>query len=128
MTIRAVHWHEGMFLRPHHFQTAQRHALYLANCGEKWDLHYDWGLRSVDVDLDALANYRLVVRSLKARMRDGALIVVPEDGNLSPLELQTAFDRENSLTVLLAVPMLREGRALALPASRKDDAHARIHR
>ena len=24
MTARAVHWHEGMFLRPHHFQAAER--------------------------------------------------------------------------------------------------------
>ena len=26
MTPRPVHWHEGMFLRPHHFQAADRHA------------------------------------------------------------------------------------------------------
>ena len=25
MTTRAVHWHEGMFLRPHHFNAAQQH-------------------------------------------------------------------------------------------------------
>ena len=33
MASRAVHWHEGMFLRPHHLQAAQRHAEDLASLG-----------------------------------------------------------------------------------------------
>src|SRR5438045_3612479 len=70
MTTRAVHWHEEMFLRPHHFQAAQRHWRHLADRGEKWDLQYNWGLRAIDLDLDALGNYRFVVRSLEARLRD----------------------------------------------------------
>ncbi len=111
MSLRAVHWHEGMFLRPHHFQTAQRYWFHLANQSEKWDVHYNWGLRSIELDLDALANQRLVVRSLKARLRDGTLVSIPEDGVLPALELQGAFAGENSLTVFLAVPVLNLGKA-----------------
>jgi type VI secretion system protein ImpJ len=110
MASRAVHWHEGMFLRPHHLQAAQRHSADLVSLGAKWDLHYNWGLRSIDLDLDALANSRLVVRSLKARLRDGTLLRVPEDGTLSHLDLQGPFEHENTLTVYLAVPMFRPGR------------------
>src|SRR5262245_36208939 len=92
MTQRAVHWHEGMFLRPHHFQTAGRHEQFMANRGEKWDLHYNWGLRAVEVDIDALTNYRFVVRRLDARMRDGTLVSIPEDGALPALDLKPAFE------------------------------------
>lgn len=112
MTVRAVHWHEGMFLRPHHFQTAQRYWQYLSNRGEKWDVHYNWGLRAVDLDLDALSNYRLVVRSVQARMRDGALVSIPEDGALPALDLKPAFEQgANSVTVFLGVPVANLGKA-----------------
>src|SRR4051812_37544548 len=99
MTTRAVHWHEGMFMRPQHFQAAHRHLAHLTDRGEKWDVHYNWGLRSVELDLDALANYRCVVRSLEARLRDGALVAIPEDGLLAAADLKPAFEKSNSVTV-----------------------------
>lgn len=111
MTARYVHWHEGMFLRPHHFQAAQRNFFYLSQRGEKWDLHYNWGLRAVDLDLDALSNYRLVVRALRARLRDGTLVSIPEDGALTPLDLKAAFEGNNNVTVYLAVPIANLGKA-----------------
>ena len=58
MTTPSVHWYEGMFLRPHHFMTAQRHWFHQAGLSERFDLHYNWGLRSVAIDLDALARTR----------------------------------------------------------------------
>jgi type VI secretion system protein ImpJ len=101
-----------MFLRPQHFQAAERHWHHLANRGEKWDLQYNWGLRAIDLDLDALSNYRLVVRSLEARLRDGTLITVPADGVLKPIkDLKTAFEAGNHVTVYLALPGLHTGRA-----------------
>jgi type VI secretion system protein ImpJ len=106
MSVAAVHWHEGMFLRPQHFQADQRRWAHLVGRGAKWDCHYNWGLRAIDLDLDALANYRLVVRSLKARLRDGTLVDVPEDGSLSVVDLKNAFGRDSAVTILLAVPVL----------------------
>jgi type VI secretion system protein ImpJ len=111
MTARPVHWHEGMFLRPHHFQAAQRHGAHLAGTDEKWDHHYNWGLRAIDLERDALANYRLVVRSLKARMRDGTLVNIPQDGVLPALDLRPALESANAVTALLAVPVLNLGQA-----------------
>jgi type VI secretion system protein ImpJ len=113
MSVRAVDWHEGMFLRPHHFQTAERYAFQQACLNGKWDLHYNWGLRDVNLDLDALANYRLVVSSLKCRLRDGTVVCVPEDGLLTPVDLKPAFETGNSHTVLLGVPVLQLGKANA---------------
>ena len=123
MSIRPVHWHEGMFLRPHHFQSAQRHLTAAAGRGDKWDLHYNWGLRSIEIDQDALTNHRLVVRALQARMRDGTLISVPEDAAaLERNDLREAMGRESAVTVLLAVPMLQEGRANVGTGARDEPA------
>jgi len=100
-----------MFLRPHHLQAAQRYSFHLGHTSEKWDLHYNWGLRSIDLDREALGNHRLVVGALQARLRDGTLVSVPDDGLLPNIDLKPAFEREKTLTVFLGVPRLHIGRA-----------------
>jgi type VI secretion system protein ImpJ len=100
-----------MFMRPHHLQTMLRHESYQAHRNQKWTQHYNWGLRSIDLDLDALANFRFVVTSLKARLRDGTLVSIPEDEQLPPLDLKPAFEETNPVTVFLGVPILNLGKA-----------------
>src|SRR5262245_43157127 len=111
MSDPAVHWHEGMFLRPHHFQAAARYAGRLSGLGDKWDLHYNWGLRSIDLDEAAVANNRLVITALKARLRDGTLVSIPEDGSLATVDLKPAFDQKPSVDVFLGVPVFQPKRA-----------------
>src|SRR5262249_43628112 len=111
MTTRAVHWHEGMFIRPQHFQTAQRYWAHLVDRNERWDVHYNWGLREVELDLAALANSRAVVPPPRARLRDGTLVSVPADGPLEELDLRSAFEGANTATLYLGVPVLHLGRA-----------------
>lgn len=111
MTVRPVHWHEGMFLRPHHFQSAGRFLAHEMARGDKWDLHHNWGLRHITLDPDALANHRFVVRSLQARFRDGSLVSLPEDGDLPAIDLKPALERNPSIGVLLALPTIHLGRA-----------------
>jgi type VI secretion system protein ImpJ len=36
-----VHWSEGLFLRPHHFQTADRYWTEIVQLGEQWDHQYN---------------------------------------------------------------------------------------
>jgi type VI secretion system protein ImpJ len=126
MSTRAVHWHEGQFLRPHHLQAAQRfgedQAARLADAVQP----YDWGCRTVDIDPDALANGRFVVRRLRGRLPDGTLVNVPEDATLPALELAGLLDR-GPVTVYLAVPVLRLGRPNAFdPAAGPVDGLARF--
>ncbi len=111
MNDPAVHWHEGMFLRPQHFQAAQRHAWRLGSLGDQWDLHYNWGLRSIELDPAALANHRLVITSLKARLRDGTLVSIPEDGSLATVDLKPAFEKTTTLDIFLGVPVFQPKRA-----------------
>ncbi|OWK37916.1 type VI secretion system baseplate subunit TssK [Fimbriiglobus ruber] len=113
MRTLPVYWHEGMFLRPHHFQAADRYwADQVAQSG-RWDVPYNWGVRRIAIDTAALTNYRFVVTSLQARMRDGTVVRVPQDASLRPLEekdLKKAFDTQDRVEVVLAVPTLDVGR------------------
>jgi type VI secretion system protein ImpJ len=112
MTTRAVHWHEGMFLRPQHFQAAHRYLVDVGRRNHNWDLHYNWGVRSIDLDQEALANHRLVIHSLEARMRDGTPVVIPRDGVLPTVDLRPAFQAKDvrHFVVYLAAPALCLGR------------------
>jgi type VI secretion system protein ImpJ len=100
-----------LHLKPHQLQAAQRFDAVQRGRGAKWDLHYNWGLRSIDLNAEALANHRLVVRSLQARLRDGTLVSVPEDAALQEVDLKGPLERDRSLKVFLAVPKMRLGRA-----------------
>jgi type VI secretion system protein ImpJ len=110
MAEYSVHWHEGMFLSPHHMQVAESLDLRQAALRHKWDLHYNWGLRALDLDVAALADYRFAVNSLQARLRDGTLVAVPEDGVLPPLDLKPALEVAGEVTVFLAVPQVQPGK------------------
>jgi type VI secretion system protein ImpJ len=125
MTAHPVHWHEGMFLRPHHFQSAQRHLASQVAQADHWDCHHNWGLRRFSLDTDALANNRFVVRALQARLRDGTLVSLPEDGDVPALDLKPALEANRSATVLLALPVVHIGRA-NVSAGRVDGARYRI--
>lgn len=125
MTARAVHWHEGMFLQPHHFQADHRHLTGRTHRALSWPVHHCWGLRSVQIDTDALANSRLVVRSLEACLRDGTPISIPEDGVLPALDLKGLFEPGQPLTVFLALPALNLGKSNV--AEDGPDPNARFH-
>jgi type VI secretion system protein ImpJ len=74
-------------------------------------IHYNWGLRSLELNETALANHRLVVQSLEARLRDGTLVSLPEDAAPPALDLKGPLERDRSLKVFLALPSLRLNRA-----------------
>lgn len=123
MSDRPVHWHEGMFLRPHHFQAADRHLRSLVSTQVRFEQHHFWGVRQLKLDADALGAFRLVVRRLEARFRDGTPIVLPEDGGEPELDLKAAFQGRARVDVVLAIPQWRTGQPNAGP----DVATPRFH-
>lgn len=110
MSSQAVLWHQGMFLRPHHFQASDRYWHDQVQQSSRWDVHHNWGIHSIDINLDALKNYRFEVNKLQCRLPDGTLIRVPQDGDLSPLDFREALTRKNPLVIAVAIPRLQLGR------------------
>ncbi len=110
---RPVHWFEGMLLYPHMLQVAERFSLRQLRLSGKWDVHHNWGLRMLDLDVPALANFRCAIRALEARLKDGTMVAVPDDGSLGALDLRPALQSASSVTVFLGVPKLHLGRASA---------------
>jgi len=129
MSTPPVYWHQGMFLRPHHFQAGDRYWADQLRRANKFDVHYNWGSRVVKINPDALKNFRFEIDRLAARLRDGTLVYAERgtDLALEPLELKGEMDKLSSgetLDVLLAVPMLQLGRA---NAGKAEDSSVRFH-
>ena len=119
MSVHApVHWHEVMFLRLQHFQVAEQNFQHLIRDNLEWSRHYSWGLRRFRLDQDALANHRVVISELAARMRDGTLISSPESGRLPEVDLRVSMVGKQSLTLFVAIPKLQTAQPTLSAASR----------
>ncbi|WP_169978657.1 type VI secretion system baseplate subunit TssK [Tautonia rosea] len=118
MSKRAVHWYEGMFLKPHHFQAADRFHRDRLRESEDWLHPHNWGLRSLEIDPDAIANFTFILRSCQARFRDGTTLNVPGEATVDPLDLRPILSAHPEATISLAVPTWQPGRAnVALSSS-----------
>jgi type VI secretion system protein ImpJ len=126
-----VHWFEGLFLRPQHFQAADRHWMELIQTSEQWDHPYNYGVYAIEWSKEALANQQFELHTLKARMRDGTIVSL-ESGNepdridlrgalgevaQTMVKLEEAFNTASSVRVYLAVPKLQLGRQNVAPPS-----------
>jgi type VI secretion system protein ImpJ len=120
-----VFWHEGMFLRPQHFQAADRYWTELHEVSQQIDHPYYYGLRTASLSEEAIANNQFQVNACRARMKDGTVInleIGQEPDRLDmreavsgmlidSAELGEAFEQEARVRVFLAVPRLKLGRA-----------------
>lgn len=134
-----VHWYEGLFLRPHHLQAADRYWTELQQTNSRWNCAYDYGIYAFEFSKEALANHQVDVQVLKARLRDGTLVDLelgqqPDRLDLKQsikevstlvAQLDDAFEHESIVRVYLAVPKLKLGRNNT--ATHEQDGSTRYH-
>jgi len=120
----SVNWHEGLFLRPQHFQAAERFLSDQLQTSHLWNHPFHYGLLSFEFGKEALSNNQLDIQSVQARMRDGTIVDlgteqqpdrIPLREVLSGLSkafagLSEAFDAQPVIRVYLGIPKLRLGR------------------
>lgn len=56
MTNHPVHWSEGLFISPHHFQLGERRMREEVALAQQWHVGYAYGLRKISLDAEALSN------------------------------------------------------------------------
>lgn len=106
-----VHWYEGMFLRPQHFQAAERYWSERVSTSDQWDNQYNYGLAHLELSRESLANSQVQIASCRARMRDGTLVSIDVGQEPDRINLKDVFSNESSVLVYLAIPKLSIGRA-----------------
>jgi len=118
----AVHWHEGLFLRPHHLQAWDRHWHETTTASERWRSPYHYGLARIAINADALAAGFFQLDSVRAKMPEGTLIELSPGDSTERVDLRAGFNRIDgeaattipmqgsaTLDVYLAVPRLQLG-------------------
>lgn len=109
MRYPPVHWYEGLFLQPHHFQAADRHLAEVMQSSLELDRPYSYGIRTLEYGLEALANHQFEVRTLQARMRDGTIIDLGAGQQLDRLDLKSASRPRPSCSSTWAAPIAQLG-------------------
>ncbi len=100
-----VLWGEGLFLRPQHFQrTDAYHESRLHQTANA--LHpYAWGVRSIQIDQEALSNNTLRFIDLSVIFPDGEIYQAPQNNALpSAISLADIPLAHQSITYSLAIP------------------------
>src|SRR5688572_198723 len=101
-----VHWSEGLFLVPQHFQAADRHYGELLERSSKFDSEYNYGLRRIQYSEDAILNQSFQIQELAARTREGTIIDLGEGQEPDRIGMKEALAQAKKLVLNanLAVP------------------------
>ena len=120
-----IHWSEGMFLRPQHFQAADRYRDELTALNLQWSNAYSYGLRRLEINREALGNSQFQVTLCQARLRDGTVVALEGAGQLPRIDLKSAFEKQSQVTILLAVPKSVLGRTNVVREGNTSDGLSR---
>lgn len=104
-----VNWSEGLFLQPHHLQRMQRNLLRGIRFSRELAMPYAYGFADLELDENALATGRVVVRRFSAVMPGGAELSMPGNVALEALDVTEEIKaRADSFMVCLALPSWSE--------------------
>jgi type VI secretion system ImpJ/VasE family protein len=104
-----LHWSDGQFLQPHHFQYLQWQSSEYGRHDRSLALLHPYGLIDLELDREALSGSRFVVKRFSAIMAGGQEISMPGNCVLSPLNLTAALEQNpNELTISIALPLWAE--------------------
>jgi type VI secretion system ImpJ/VasE family protein len=104
-----IHWSDGQFLQPHHFQYMQRVIAEYVRFNRLFSLPYAYGLIDFEPDIEALDAGRVEIRRFSAVMPDGLEVSAPGNCILKPLDLSEALKKyPHTLTIYVAAPLWSE--------------------
>jgi len=105
-----VHWHEGLFLQPHHLQQMQRRMHEQAQGIAPLLTSFPYGVIEGRFSGDELAAKRVRFEVLRALMPSGLEVCFPGNAELASISIAQALNAAgDSLMVYLAVPLRRDG-------------------
>lgn len=106
---RKVVWSEGMLLTPQHFQQWDRHLEGVI--ADRFRVHdpFAWGLTSIDINHEGLANGRFTLLKGTVVLPDGLIIDIPDEDSAPSTRVFTDLFHPamESLSVFLGLPVER---------------------
>src|SRR5215469_16929336 len=122
-----VHWHEGLFLQPHHLQTMQRAMQTELRALRSLMFPYAFGVVDAKLSYDDLATGRLRFDRLHVIMPGGQEVRFPEEAQLPSLDIRAEASRgAGQLEVYLSVPLWVKNRANAFRFGEPADPRVKL--
>lgn len=122
-----VHWHEGLFLQPHHLQALQKSFGESACSERRLGWAYPYGLVEARLSRDELENMRVRFDRLRAIMPSGLEVHYPVNAELPSLDIKQIFSKSpGGFTIFLGVPLWQRNRANTVDPTRQLDARAKL--
>jgi type VI secretion system protein ImpJ len=121
-----IHWHEGLFLLPHHLQRMQRGFQEMLWNERRLQWPFAYGLVEARLSNDDLENMRLRFSLLHAVMPGGQEVRFPQDAELPVIDLKQALQARGRLAIYLGVPLWFDARANSLSPNDRADTRSKI--
>jgi len=100
-----IHWHEGLFLQPHHLQKLQRNLIDRFGAERRLAWSYPYGVIDAELSRDDLENFRIRFTRLSVIMPNGIFLRFPENAELSTLDIKRSFhSHSRGFMVYLGIP------------------------
>lgn len=124
-----VHWHEGLFLQPHHLQALQRQTIDRVASDRRLSWPHAYGVVEARLSTDELENMRVRFDRLRVVMPSGLELDIPRNADAPALDITDRFGASTAgFTVSLGVPLRYPTRANALEIGENDWRIKRLYR
>jgi type VI secretion system protein ImpJ len=122
-----IHWHEGLFLQPHHLQRLQKSFHDQVSAERQLAGAYPYGLLEARLSRDELENMRIRFERLRAIMPSGQIVNVPENSELPSLDIKQALSKSVAgFKIFLGVPLWQNVRANTVGTSADADTRVKL--
>ena len=126
MSIK-IHWHEGLFLQPHHLQRMQKSLQDEIASERRLAWPYPYGVIEARVSAEAIQNKRIQFDKLRVIMPSGVEVNYPAAAELPSLDIAQAFSKgAGAFTVSLGVPLWQNSRANTVPVTPDADTRVKL--
>lgn len=123
--LNDIHWHEGLFLRPHHLQMQQRSLAQRHAFARALTMTHPYGLLEARLSREALENRVVQFDRLTAVLPGGEIVSYPDNVELSALDIRGTFQARQSFTILLGLPRWYPDRANTLTPAEAEQARVK---
>jgi type VI secretion system ImpJ/VasE family protein len=122
-----IHWHEGLFLQPHHLQIMQRGLQVDIRAARALLTPYCFGVVESRLSQDDLADGRIRFERLRVIMPSGQEVIFPEAASLPALDIKADLVRQSGpMEVLLALPLWTKNRANSFRQGEQADPRIKL--
>ena len=122
-----IHWHEGLFLQPHHLQRMQRNLSTRVADERRLVMPFPYGVIDARLSRDELENKRVRFERLRVVMPSGLEVNYPDNAELPSLDIAQSFAKgSGTFTICLAVPLWQTARANTVSQDPSADTRAKL--